>query len=142
MKPAIDHGTLQGSIVLSMTDQHESTEAAPRHQAEAAVRDHLANERTLLAWQRTALALVGIGFVVDRFALGPEGVTPLGTLLGVLLIALGGAVSAVGAYRFVRTEREIDTQTYRPSILAHLVLTGAVVIGAVLLALFVLVAPS
>lgn len=106
------------------------------------MRDHLANERTLLAWQRTALAMVGIGFVVDRFALGPEGVTPLGTLLGVLLIALGGVVSVVGAYRFVRTEREIDTQTYRPSILAHVVLTAAIVVGAVVLALFVLVAPD
>jgi putative membrane protein len=125
-----------------VTNEPESPEPALRSQSEAAVRDHLANERTLLAWQRTALALVGIGFVVDRFALGPEGVTPLGTLLGILLIALGGAVSAMGAYRFVRTEREIDTQTYRPSILAHLVLTGAVVIGAAVLALFVLVAPA
>lgn len=128
-----------------VTDEREDPRrpaTATRQSGEASVRDHLANERTLLAWQRTALALVGIGFVVDRFALGPEGVTPLGTLLGVLLIGLGGAISVVGAYRFVRTERQIDTQTYRPSTFAHLVLTGAVVLGAVVLALFVLVAPE
>ena len=109
---------------------------------EAAVRDHLANERTLLAWQRTALAVVGIGFLVDRFALGPSGPTLVGSILGTVLILLGAAVSLVGAYRFVRTEREIDTQTYRPSLAAHLVLTGAVVLGAVALAVFVLLTPE
>ena len=31
-------------------------------------RDHLANERTLLAWIRTALTVVGLGFLVDRLA--------------------------------------------------------------------------
>ena len=28
-----------------------------------------AAERTLLAWQRTAVALIGLGFVVERFGL-------------------------------------------------------------------------
>ena len=107
----------------------------------AAVRDHLANERTLLAWQRTALAVVGVGFLVDRFALGPAGPTLAGSVLGTCLIVLGAAASLVGAYRFVRTEREIDTQTYRPAILAHLVLTGAVVAGAIILAGYLLLDP-
>ena len=35
----------------------------------ARAREHLANERTLLAWIRTALALMGMGFVVARFGL-------------------------------------------------------------------------
>ena len=48
----------------------------------------------------------------------------------------------MGAYRFVRTEREIDTKTYRPAILAHLVLTGAVVAGAIAIAAFVMVTPD
>ena len=109
---------------------------------EAAVRDHLANERTVLAWQRTALAVVGIGFVVDRFALGPSGPTLLGSVLGTALVVIGAAVSVVGAYRFVRTEREIDTQTYRPAILAHLLLTGAVVAGAIAIAVFVMLTPD
>jgi len=109
---------------------------------EAAVRDHLANERTLLAWQRTALAVVGIGFLVDRFSLGPAGPTVAGSVVGTLFIVLGAAASLVGAYRFVRTEREIDTQTYRPAVLAHLVLTGAVVAGAIVLGAYLLMYPS
>ena len=98
----------------------DSRQRAGRSASEAAVRDHLANERTLLAWQRTALAIVGIGFLVDRFGLGPAGATGIESFLGAALIALGGAVSVIGANRFVRTEREIDTETYRPALLAHL----------------------
>ncbi len=124
-----------------MTPSGTDRSSDDRSPTEAAVRDHLANERTLLAWQRTALAVVGIGFLVDRFALGPAGSTVVGSVLGLVLIALGAATSVVGAYRFVRTEREIDTQTYRPAVLAHLVLTGAVVVGAVVLMLYVIVAP-
>jgi putative membrane protein len=43
--------------------------APARAGGEARVREHLANQRTLLAWIRTAIALMGLGFVVARFAL-------------------------------------------------------------------------
>ena len=45
----------------------EPTEAAPK----ADLRDYLAAERTMLAWLRTGLALMGFGFVVARFGLFP-----------------------------------------------------------------------
>jgi putative membrane protein len=109
--------------------------------AEASIRDHLANERTMLAWQRTALGVIGIGFLVDRFALGDAGPSVLGSLLGVALIIGGAAISAVGMVRFRRTELEIDTRTYRPALLAHVALTVAVVIGAIALATYLLVTP-
>ncbi len=104
---------------------------------EAAIRDHLANERTLLAWQRTALTVVGLGFLVDRFAFDSAD-TGVSALLGMGLIALGAALSVVGLQRYLRTEREIDTATYRTSLLAHLFLTGAIVAGAAALALYLL----
>ncbi len=105
---------------------------------EAAVRDHLANERTLLAWQRTALGVIAIGFLVDRFALEGGGTTVTGSVLGIAIVLLGAVVSVLGAYRFMRTEREIDTHSYRPALLAHLVLTACIVVGAVALVLFLL----
>jgi len=109
----------------------------------AAVRDHLANERTLLAWQRTALALVGLGFVVDRFAF--EGSTDkalLGTLVGLGMIVGGGLAAVVGVYRFAKVEREIDTDSYRPSVGVHLVFAGAIVVAAVAMVLYMLFAKS
>ena len=109
---------------------------------ESRIRDHLANERTLLAWQRTALTILGLGFVVDRFALGGAGSATVGSWVGLGLVLLGGAVSGVGAYRYVKTEREIDSGIYRSSIAVHLVLTGAIVIGALALAVFLAATPA
>ena len=107
----------------------------------AAVRDHLANERTLLAWQRTALAMVGLGFVVDRFAFeGTPDQSLAGTLLGMGLILAGAMAAGVGVYRFRQVERQIDTDSYRPSLGVHVLFAGLIVAGAVGLVLYLLVA--
>src|SRR5579883_1109747 len=45
----------------------DSTRPAPRTSKK--VSDHLANERTFLAWIRTGLATITFGFVVERFGL-------------------------------------------------------------------------
>jgi putative membrane protein len=107
---------------------------------EASIRDHLANERTLLAWQRTALTMVGLGFLVDRFAFETAD-RGLSSLLGLGLIALGAALAILGAQRFVATERQIDTASYRSSVTVHLLLTGAIVVGAAALALYLSLGP-
>jgi putative membrane protein len=108
----------------------------------AAARDHLANERTLLAWQRTALALLGLGFLVDRFAFEGAGSGVAGTVAGLGLIVVGGLASVAGTYRYLRTERDIDRGSYRPASLAHLLLTGALVLGAILLVALLVLEPA
>lgn len=63
----------------------------------------LANERTFLAWLRTAMALVGGGFAVDQFL--PETARPLRLALALILLA-GGALCALRAIsHWVRCER-------------------------------------
>lgn len=114
-------------------DDQPATEGAVT--TEAAVRDHLANERTLLSWQRTALTVIGLGFIVDRLDFGSVSASTAG-VLGLVIICLGAVIALVGARRYLRTEREIDTATYRPSVTAHLVLTGAIVAAAVLLVIY------
>lgn len=110
---------------------------APPRDRSAEIRDHLANERTLLAWQRTALALMGIGFLVDRFAFeGADGRQLPAAVLGLALIGVGTATAVTGVVRFLRTERDIDEATYRPAVLAHVLLAAAIVVGAALLVLF------
>ncbi len=68
-----------------------------------------AAERTLLAWQRTAIALMGFGFVVERFGLflrmasGQSlSVSQRGfsLWLGVVLLLIGAAVSVLAALQF------------------------------------------
>ncbi len=68
-----------------------------------------AAERTLLAWQRTAIALMGFGFVVERFGLFLRMVAnqPLSASqrgfslwLGVGLLLMGAAASVLSALQF------------------------------------------
>jgi putative membrane protein len=75
-----------------------------------------AAERTLLAWQRTAVALMGFGFVVERFGLFLHMVTgqPLtpaqrgfSLWLGVLLILLGAMSAALSAMQFRRVVQNL-----------------------------------
>ncbi|AMV22896.1 hypothetical protein VT84_00700 [Gemmata sp. SH-PL17] len=73
-----------------------------------------AAERTLLAWVRTALGLIGLGFVVARFGLFVKLIRPevhhpthgWSAVVGVVLAALGGGITAAASWqhrRFCRT---------------------------------------
>jgi putative membrane protein len=54
--------------------------------------DHSANERTFLAWVRTAVAIVGFGLVAAR--VGP----PQNTYWSEILLLISGAIVVVIAY--------------------------------------------
>jgi uncharacterized protein (DUF302 family)/uncharacterized membrane protein YidH (DUF202 family) len=84
-----------------------------------ALSDYLAAERTLLAWIRTGLALMGFGFVVARFGLllqqlrlidhaPPTSSYRVSLWFGTTLIAVGVAVNLSSAWRHVRLVRELD----------------------------------
>ena len=89
--------------------------------------DHAANERTFLAWVRTAIAIMAFGFLVQKFDLflrivgrsldarsTSVGSQIVGNIAGLLLIVLGGVVMAFAAIRFRRTTRDIDAKEVRP----------------------------
>lgn len=92
-----------------------------------------ANERTLLAWMRSGLALMAFGFVVARLAVwlrlehpdrGDGGVS---AWLGVAAIALGVACEVVGVVRFVRARRAIIAgEPIVPGPLGPVLVTAAV----------------
>jgi putative membrane protein len=111
--------------------------------------DHLANERTFLAWVRTAVAIIGLGFVVSRFALYLRSLAALGgvlvpvtpgrsAVLGVVLVGLGAVTIALALGRYLMNYRSIEANDYRPShyldiLLAVLIVLAAIVMMAVLL---------
>lgn len=105
----------------------------------ATVRDHLANERTLLAWVRTALTIIGLGFIVGRLIV-VDGAEPDAflTASSVVLVLLGGIAAVLGAVRFLRTQREIETADFHPAWRLDILLSGGVALSAVVLALYLL----
>lgn len=100
--------------------------------AEPDPRFTLANERTLLAWIRTALALVGAGVVVDAVDL--EVSDTVQRVLGAVLVVVGG-LAAVGAwFRWASIERAMRHGKPLPGLpLAAGVVLGLVVVGVVVL---------
>jgi putative membrane protein len=82
-----------------------------------------AAERTLLAWQRSAIALMGFGFVVERFGLflqmaahQSESVAQRSFSLGagVLLLVLGAAVALISARQFQQVVKNLDPVVVPP----------------------------
>lgn len=101
------------------------------------LRDHLANERTLLAWVRTAITFIGLGFLVDRLALD-TGAPTWEAYAGIGLVLVGSVIALAGAYSYLNTRRQLATGSFRPAVAMHLVIVALVVIvGLVVAALLV-----
>jgi putative membrane protein len=86
-------------------------------------RDHSANERTFLAWVRTAIAVMAFGFIVEKFDLFLEIAAPsltgrtlslpgqkFGNIAGLALIVLGTAMVIVALVRFLINAKSIDSE--------------------------------
>jgi putative membrane protein len=110
-------------------------------------RDHLANERTLLSWVRTCIAIVALGFVIARFGLvirelGSSSVNEpprgLSTAIGVALVVCGALLVIPATFQFRRTTRAIEDNSYKPSFALIVILAGGFVVVAVLMAIYLL----
>jgi putative membrane protein len=88
-------------------------------------RDHLANERTFLAWIRTGVAVVVFGFAIGRFAIAirqwmqMQGrVAPqsgLSVWFGTVAIVSGVLICIAGLVRYRRTREQIDAADFEPA---------------------------
>jgi putative membrane protein len=97
-----------------------------------------ANERTFLAWSRTALALVVAGLGVIQLLPPFPGVPAGRHLLGVPLIVLGAVLAVVAYSEWVRNQRALRhgeplPRTIMPWILAATITVMAVISAIVLL---------
>src|SRR5260370_35578415 len=89
------------------------------------VSEHLANERTILAWIRTAIAVMTLGVGINRFSLFLvefSHVVPGGRTenlhaeqLGIGLVVLGVLIMLGAIWHYLDVAKAIDEGTYRPS---------------------------
>ena len=113
--------------------------------------DHAANERTFLAWVRTAIATMAFGFLVERFDLfirfASRGLVggsalPQGSRVvdatGLTFVLIGVAMIVLAAIRFFRTARQIEAaeETAGPGVRLDLALAALIALLACSLILY------
>ncbi len=86
-------------------------------------REHLANERTLLAWVRTGVGLISFGLVVQRIGaeLGSAGSSGL---FGIALAVLGCLALVMGTVQFLRSRRGIATGNFVSAVASYMVVVA------------------
>jgi putative membrane protein len=136
---------------LYVSDENaEMNHADSSQQKPAGATDHLANERTFLAWIRTSIALMGFGFVIVKFALFLRQLSfvlatkipavPKGdsAMIGVTMVALGAVMAVLAYVRYLHIEKQLNNNSYFPSRLLTAFLTIAILAGSILLVIYLL----
>lgn len=112
-------------------------------------REHLANERTFLAWVRTGIALMGFGFVIVKFTLflkevksmlDAEGLSSedYSGIVGVIMVALGVLISVLAFIQFKKYDRQLHNNYYVSSTMLSTIMTLIIFIGGIVLILYLL----
>lgn len=102
-------------------------------------REHLANERTLLAWIRTSIGIMAFGFVVVKFSLFIKQISLLlgknsatvptnghSSFIGISLVLVGAIVLLLSYLKYKQTEKQLNSETFKSS--SKLVLSLIIII--------------
>ncbi len=114
-----------------------------RRPADTHTSDHLANERTYLAWLRTGIGVIVFGFAIGRFALALQQIGALGggevkttgmsLEMGIAAMVLGVLLIFVGMLRYHTNRRRIDAGDFRPATALATVVGVVVIVFGLLL---------
>jgi putative membrane protein len=121
----------------------EENDNSPQ-QSQTEIREHLANERTLLSWVRTGVSLISLGLVVERAgALAKAANLQVGStsgsdFFGLALALLGALTLVLGTAQFLRNRRSISAGTFESSVAVYLVIVAGSLAFAGAFAIFVL----
>lgn|SRR5690606_17069802 len=108
--------------------------------------DHLANERTFLAWMRTSIGIMGFGFIVVKFSMFIKHIMLLvegqitisevsnSGIIGVLLVFIGVLTAIMALINYKRIKKQLQTGNYSSSNpLTTFLTVGMVVISVILI---------
>ncbi len=114
---AEDYTLIKSSEFMKPSDSTSEIIQKPKRLNPSRVRDHLANERTYLAWMRTAVGLMGFGVVILRLrAFQPVSVPGpgYGWKLGLLFSGVGLLTVLLSTFQYFVVRRDIEEDTYEP----------------------------
>jgi putative membrane protein len=110
-------------------------------------REHLANQRTFLAWIRTCIALMGFGFVIVKFTLFLKELSLLletedlslkgySSIVGVIMVALGVIIAILAYLQYKKYEYQLNNKSYISSSILSLFITVIIVIAGIILTVY------
>ncbi len=114
--------------------------------------EHLANERTFLAWIRTGIATISLGFVIARFSFWLREIalatgqkvqfphTGLSLPIGLGMVAFGALMMSMAVLRYYDIRRAIAQGTAHPRPALIIITSGVVILLAVVLIIYLLTA--
>ncbi|KIL39837.1 hypothetical protein SD70_17380 [Gordoniibacillus kamchatkensis] len=107
------------------------------------VQQHLANERTFLAWVRTAITIIGLGFlaagVVFRTTTYEHIGHTLAAIVGIGAVLVGGVVIAMAAAGYKTKQKRINEESFEsPSAIIWFAAAGLALMSAFLILLVIL----
>jgi len=131
----------RSDIVPAQNEQRD-----PQEQGGTEIREHLANERTLLSWVRTGVSLISLGLVVERAgALAKAADLQVGStggsdFFGLALALLGALTLILGTTQFLRNRRSISAGDVESSVAVYLIIVAGSLAFAGAFAIYVLFA--
>ncbi|HVS44808.1 MAG TPA: DUF202 domain-containing protein [Candidatus Dormibacteraeota bacterium] len=108
---------------------------SPPGSDETRPREHMANERTLLAWGRTAITFIALGFGVSRFDVflrqlrrvdnegGGGAGAGFSAAIGIVFVIAGLITAGVGVTRYLQARDQITDGRYEPRAWPLVILT-------------------
>jgi len=118
--------------------------------------DHLANERTFLAWMRTSIGIMAFGFVVVKFSLfvkriallfgktdlNPPATHGLSAIVGIVLVLVGTITLIFSYARYRQSEKQIRAGAYVHSTVLVTIISVFILIASLLLIVYLIFSAS
>ena len=112
---------------------------------QARAQEHLANERTFLAWVRTTIALVSLGFVIARLGLwlreagmNAPRLSHSASPIGIGLMGVGALLTFLAAWRYDAVNRQIEAGVVKTDRALVWFVTLAVTVISVVLIIYMI----
>lgn len=114
------------------------------------ISDHLANERTYLAWVRTSVGIMAFGFVVVKFTLflrqisivlqKPVAASGRGysAVVGVILVGFGALMGVLSFFRYRFIDKQLRNIYYKPSLLLSTLLVLSILGAGIFLVIYLI----
>jgi putative membrane protein len=112
--------------------------------------DHLANERTFLAWIRTSIGIMAFGFVVVKFSLFLKQISLIlgkgienqpksySSLAGIVLVIVGALTAILSYMRYKKTEKQLNEGSYISSSSLITILTAFIFLVSIFLIIYLI----